>query len=271
MTDRDLLAGYVAVWWQAVADQLALLDDLGPDDWATPTDLPGWTVHDVVAHTAHLEAVLAGAPEETVEFTPGDHVRGLMGYYTEQGVVARRDRSPAELVAEIRESAERRHGRLLADMPTDASARPTVIFGGVPWDWRTLLRNRPLDVWMHEQDIRRAVGRPGNLDSEPAKHTADYLAESLPLVVAKRVGAPEGTTVVLRINGSKPLSVRVNAEGRGVRVPEIPATPTVRINTDRETFICLAGGRRSPAPGAVGLDGDQDLGRRILDAMAVTP
>ena len=65
MTDRDLLAGYVAVWWQAVADQLALLDDLGPDDWATPTDLPGWTVHDVVAHTAHLEAVLAGAPEET--------------------------------------------------------------------------------------------------------------------------------------------------------------------------------------------------------------
>ena len=271
MTDRDLLAGYVAVWWQAVADQLTLLETLDPDDWRAPTDLPGWTVHDVVAHTAHLEAILAGAPEETVEFTPGEHVRGLMGYYTEQGVVARRDRTSAELVAEIRDSSSRRHEQLLADPPTDASARPTVIFGGVPWDWRTLLRNRPLDVWMHEQDIRRAVGRPGNLDSEPAKHTADYLAESLPLVVAKRVGAPEGTTVVLRINGSKPLSVRVNAEGRGVRVPEIPSQPTVRINTDRETFICLAGGRRAPGPGAVGLDGDQDLGRRILEAMAVTP
>lgn len=271
MTDRDLLAGYVAVWWQAVADQLTLLDALDPDDWRAPTDLPGWIVHDVVAHTAHLEAILAGAPEETIEFTPGEHVRGLMGYYTEQGVVARRDRTPAELVEEIRDSSSRRHEQLLADPPTDASARPTAIFGGVPWDWRTLLRNRPLDVWMHEQDIRRAVGRPGNLDTEPARHTVDYLAQSLPLVVAKRVGAPEGTSVVLRVNGSKPLSVRVNAEGRGVRVPEIPSDPTVRINTDRETFICLAGGRRAPGPGAVGLDGDQELGRRILDAMAVTP
>lgn len=271
MTDRDLLAGYVAVWWQAVGDLLALLETLDEVDWARPTDLAGWTVHDIAAHTAHLEAVLAGAPEETVEFEPGPHVRGLLGYYTEQGVVARRGRRPAELIAEIRDSSTRRHDRLLADPPTDASARPEVIFGGVPWDWRTLLRNRPLDVWMHEQDIRRAVDRPGNLDCAAGKHSADYLAESLPLVVAKRVGAPEGTTVVLRIPGSRPLSVRVNPEGRGVRIPEIPTTPTVRINMDRETFICLAGGRRPAGPGDVGLDGDQELGRRILDAMAVTP
>ena len=36
---------------------------------------------------------------------------------------------------------------------------------------------------MHEQDIRRALDLPGNLDSAPAIHSADYLMESLPYVV----------------------------------------------------------------------------------------
>lgn len=270
-SDRDLLTGYVDVWWHAIADFTHLLESVAADQWATATDLPGWDVHDIAAHTAHLEAILAGAPEETVEFEPGPHVIGLMGYYTEQGVVARRDQTPDEVVAEIRASAAARHARLLADPPTDGSARPPVIFGGIPWDWRRLLRNRPLDVWMHEQDIRRAIGRPGGMDSAAAKHTADYFSEALPLVVAKRVAAPEGTTVVLRMPGSRPFSVRVNAEGRGVRLPDLPADPTVRISTDRETFVCLAGGRRTPAPGAVGIDGDQELGRRILEKLRVTP
>ena len=48
-----------------------------------------------MAHTAHLEAVLAGAPEETVEVPDGAHVKGLTGHYTEQGVLARRDRDMA--------------------------------------------------------------------------------------------------------------------------------------------------------------------------------
>ncbi len=37
---------------------------------------PGWDVHAVVAHTAHLEAVLAGAPEETVAIGEPSHARG---------------------------------------------------------------------------------------------------------------------------------------------------------------------------------------------------
>ena len=49
---------------------------------------------------------------------------------------------------------------------------------------------------MHEQDVRRAVGRPGGLDSAPARHTADYLAESLGYVLGKKVGAPVGTSLV---------------------------------------------------------------------------
>ena len=74
--------------------------------------------------------------------------------------------APDAIINEIREAATTRHTALLADPPTDGDgASPTPIFGGVPWNWRTLLRNRPLDVWMHEQDVRRAVGRPGGMDT----------------------------------------------------------------------------------------------------------
>jgi uncharacterized protein (TIGR03083 family) len=271
MSDRERLAGYVEVWWQAVDDLTTLLEELPAEDWATPTDLPGWDVHAIAAHTAHLEGVLAGQPEETVDVGEPEHVRGFMGLYTEQGVVARRDRTPDELINEIREAVTSRHTALLADPPTDGAAKPDRIFGGIGWDWQTLLRNRPLDVWMHEQDVRRAVDRPGGMDSPAAQHTADYLSESLGMVLARRVGAPAGTTVVLELEGSDPVAFGVTDSRRGEQLTEVPDEPTGRLSMDRESFILLAGGRRAPEPGAIRLDGDDELGNRIIDTLAVTP
>lgn len=271
MTDRELLADYVAVWWQAINDFTDLLEELSPTDWSRPTDLPGWDVKAVASHIAHVEAVLSGQPEETADVGEPPHVTGLTGLYTEIGVVNRRDASPDSIINEIRSAATARHTALLADPPTDAAARPERIFGGMPWDWRTLLRNRPLDVWMHEQDIRRAVDRPGGMDSTAARHTAEYLSEGLGFVVAKRVGAPAGTTVVLELDGSSPMAFEVSETGRGERLPEPPTDPTVLLRMEREALIRLAGGRCRPEPGSVEAVGDEELGRRILDAMAITP
>ena len=143
-----------------------------------PTDLPGWDVHAVGAHTRTPGGGPRRAlPRRPIEFEPPPHVRGLLGYYTEQGVVARRDRTTGQLRRARSARARRPVGPpSRANPPTDGAARPERIFGGVGWDWNRLLRNRPLDVWMHEQDVRRAVGRPGGLDSPAARHTADYLS-----------------------------------------------------------------------------------------------
>lgn len=271
MSDRDLLATYVDTWWQAIGDFTALLEQLPDEEWATPTDLAGWDVRACAAHTAHLESVLAGSGEEHADVGEPEHITSPMGLYTEIGVVNRRDTPPAAIVAEIREAATQRHDALLADMPTDASARPELIFGGVPWDWRTLLRNRPLDVWMHEQDVRRAVGRPGGMDTVPAQHTADYLTESFGYVVGKQVKPAVGTTAVLDVEGSPRVAVEVGDDGRARRMPEPPADPTVRLAMDRESFIVLAGGRRQADAGAVSITGDAELGQLILARMATTP
>jgi uncharacterized protein (TIGR03083 family) len=271
MTDQERLAGYVDVWWQAITDFTDLLEQLTPEEWSTPTDLAGWDVRAVASHVAHLEAILAGGPEETAEVGEPPHVTGLMGLYTEIGVVNRRDSSPDRIITEIREAATARRTALLADPPTDASAKPERIFAGVPWTWEVLLRNRPLDIWMHEQDVRRAVGRPGGLDSVAARHTAEYLAESLGFVLAKKAGAAPGTTAVLDMAGSEPFAFVVNEQRRGERLGEVPAEPTVRLGMDRETFIVLAGGRRPADPEAVTIQGDRELGTHLVDVMATTP
>jgi uncharacterized protein (TIGR03083 family) len=267
----DALVRYVEVWWLAVHDFLALLEELREEDWSTPTDLPGWDVLAVAGHVAHLESMQAGHSHQEVDVGEPGHVRGTMGLFTEQGVVARRGRTPDELIQETRGSATARHTRLLDDPPTDGSAPAPGVFGAIGWTVERLLRNRPLDVWLHEQDVRRAVGRPGNLDGRAAIHTADYLAESMGFVLGKRVGAPSGTTLVLEIAGHPAYGFEVGDDGRGRPLPAPPADPSVRIGTDRETFVLLAAGRRAPEPGAVRLEGDPTLGEQVVASMAVTP
>ena len=271
MNDQQRLSGYVDVWWSAITDLIALLEQVPAEQWTTPTDLPGWDVRACAAHTAHLESILSGNPEETAEVGEPPHVSGFLGLYTEIGVMNRRDHSPEQVIAELREVTTRRHEWLRANPPTDAQEKPEVVFGGVPWSWETLLRNRPLDVWMHEQDVRRAVDLPGGLDSAAARHTTDYLMESFGFILGKKVGAPAGTVAVLSVTGSDPIAFGINDSGRGERLTEVVGEPTLRLSMDRETFILLAGGRRTPSPDAVTIEGDQSLGQQVLDSMATTP
>lgn len=263
------LQEYVEVWWRSVGDLTDLAATIPAEHWSTPTDLPGWDVHAVVSHVAHLEGILGGAPREDADVPA--HITGPMSRFTEIGVITRRDAEPAAILEEIRRYATARHEALLADPPTDPAAPAPGLFGAIGWSTGTLLRNRPLDLWMHEQDLRRAVGRPGNLDSPGAVHSAAYLLESLGFVLAKRAGAAPGTTLVAYVDGHPPTAVAIEDSGRGVRLDEPPADPTVALRMDRETFILLAGGRRAAAVENVTIEGDVDLGARVLAGIAVTP
>ena len=265
-----LLVGLVETWRQAADSFLALLGDLAPDDWDRPTDLPGWDVRAVASHTAHIESVLAGRDEPHAEIGEPAHVTGPMGQWTEIGVVNRRGTAPEAIVEELRTAVEARYAALLAEPPADRRAAAPGVFGLIGWDWERLLMNRPLDIWMHEQDVRRAVGRPGGLATPAGDHTTAYLSRSLGYVLARKAGGAPGQSVVLEVDGS-PVVYAVDEAGRGVPLSEAPAAPTVVLRTDRESFIRLAGGRGEvPAAGVV-VEGDEELGRRVVAALAVTP
>lgn len=271
-SDQQALLHLVEVWHRAAQDVITLLRSVEADQWATPTDLPGWDVRAIAAHLAHLESELAGNPQQQVEVPDVAHVKGMLGRFTEAGVIARSSWSTDEILDELESSVEKRYAELTGTPPTDGSAPATGFAEFIGWSWQTLLTNRPLDLWMHEQDVRRALDRPGGLDSPGAVHTARVYARSLPYVLGKKVGAAPGSTVVLDITGAQPqvLAAEVGADGRGAAVHQLAEEPTTRIALDFEAWILLAGGRREPSDVSVEVHGDEELGHRLLDNLGVT-
>ena len=90
--------------------------------------------------------------------------------------------------------------------------------------------------------------------------------------MGKKAGAPEGSTVVFAIDGDAdgPRGVAV-ADGRAKPAP--PAeNPTVAVHTDVDTYNALCCGRTDPAAaladGSVTLAGDEELGERVVLALA---
>jgi len=265
------LVRLVDVWHRACADFVTLVRSIPREQWDLPTDLDGWTVKDTVAHTAHLEAVLAGTPEETIEVAAAPHLKGPMGYYTEQGVLARRDREMGSLADEIEQAVAKRHAALRADPPVDGSAAPPKTPGDIGWNHQTLLSNRPLDVWMHEQDVRRAIGRPGGYDSPAATHVLDVFGRALAMVVGKRLAPPTGTVVrVVLPDADRSWTLGIGPDGRAAPLDDdTPATATITL--DAEDFVVLAGGRRPVDATRAAVEGDEELGRRLLESLTVTP
>ena len=273
-TDEARLRRLIDIWAITLDDAIAVLHSLDETDWDRPTACPGWTVRDVAAHLAHLESDVAGLEQPSTGL-PDDlpHVTSAMSLYTEMGVIARRDQTPAALVDELKGAFARRLTELRADRPDDATAPAPRTPGGVELSWETLLTNRPFDVWLHEQDIRRAVGRPGGLDGVGAGHTVGVFARAFGYVVGKRVKPPAGTTVVLDVTGVHPvhLVARVGEDGRAALTVEEPETPSASVRLSTEAFTLLGAGRVEPASVDAELDGDNELGQRVLASMNVTP
>ncbi len=269
----NALLDRVNVWRSAAADLGALAHELGDDVWSLPTDCPTWSVGDLVAHAAAIESELAG--DEPLRVTidkQAAHIKNGAGVYTERGVAARRGRSRAEVVAEYDEAIRRRTSQLDTEPLDDPTGTPPRTPGGIEWDWETLMSRRAVDLWIHEQDIRRAVGKPGGLDTAGAAHTQATFASVLPYVVAKRCAAPSGTTVVVDVTGPVPglYAVEVDDNGRGGAVDAPKEEPTARLTLDTESFTILGAGRRDPSTLPVRVSGDTDLAACVLAHLPVT-
>jgi uncharacterized protein (TIGR03083 family) len=254
----------IAAWDQSLDATICLGDALTHEQWAAQTECPEWTVKDVYSHLVGGEIWMAeGHPPPSER--PATIVAGP--------VMQRRDADPRAVLAELREVFSLRR-RQLADEPPDGD-QPAFTAWGAPVTLDVLLRMRAFDAWVHEQDIRRAVGAPGNLSTAGAQVAYMIMVGALPRVVAKLSGAPPGSTVRLAVDGPVAFDdlITVDDAGRGHVKAGAGATveATVSLHTDWETFSRLAAGRITPDPAVVSLTGDRDLGERILAHIAITP
>lgn len=242
----------------------ALGHELSAQDWKLPTDLPGWTVQDTLAHLVGVERMMEGLTPTTHRSDPRDYVRNPIGEANEHEVDSRRPLPGAEVLAEWDEITTQRLASLRVG-DDEYFAQPMLTPTG-PGTLADFLSIRVLDCWLHEQDMRRAVGRPGNLAGAAAEHTVDRLARTIPIVVGKRAQTPEGGAVVIDVTGgvTRHLVCEVRA-GRAGFVENASNPPLTTISLDTEAFVQLAAGRTTADAVAAAVVGDAALGRRVLE------
>jgi len=267
---QDLVQAF-AQTTQAVLTLAGACSDV---DLAQPTECPGWTVHDQIAHVAGVESLLAGHKDPRVQMPQYEHIRNDLGKKVEYAVEVRRGRSGAELVTELEDVLAERLSTLRDPMLTSDSiiAGP---FG--PDRAATVLLLRTFDVWTHEQDIRCALQRPGDLDSRAAAVCVNEVMDQLPKLIAKGAALTPGHPVVVDVTG--PLAARVSVQVdtdeqgrlRGHAIsPEPLDTQATTISLSTEAFMRRSAGRRSVADTAHHVSGDEAIARRVLEALVLT-
>lgn len=254
--------------WSIIADLLA---GLGEEAWSRPA-LPGWDVHDVLAHLIGTERTLAGAehPDIPAEGHIGEHVRNDIGRVNEAWIVALRDRPHADLLADFHAVTAERLASLRAMSADDFNAPSWTPAGHATY--ARFMQIRIFDCWMHEQDIRNAVGTPGNESGPIAEQALDEVVKALGYIVGKRGRAPDGSSVRIRLTGPVERDLHVVVDGRAKVVAAIVGEPTASLALTSSLFLRLAGGREDPAAamGRIELGGDAALARQLAANLAYT-
>lgn len=242
---------------------LALVASLEGDDWTQPTDCTAWTVREMVAHLAGACAAYTSWGEFMRQFLLNSYMMKALipvdGINRRQ-VEDRADRTPAELVAELREvgpKAVRNRQRI----PGLMRSLPIVPFGPP-------VGNKPVgyltdniytrDWWMHRADICRATGRTMTLTPEHDGRIVELVLRDLAL---ERQIAGDHTTIDLVLTGPVNLEVRF---GDGTE-------PTATITMDFVEFNRLASDRLTAADalGMVTMHGATGAAQQFIENCSI--
>lgn len=267
---EDLKAHLLAAH-QAVFDGvLAAVEDLDDAGWATPTGCPGWDVHDQLAHIVGVErAMLGDPPDEAALPDELPHIRNEFGRQVEVAVAARRGRAHTELVAEARETFDRRV-RHLAAMEASSLGEPLDGPGGMRFKASQMLRTRLFDMTCHEQDVRRAVGRPGDLDGPHADIAVEQVIRAWARNLPERLGPDAVGILGIEVAGRDraTIDLRDGTLRRGDEGPE----PDAMLALDAGQLLAIGTGRSdAPTIDELEVRGDRALIERLLADASVTP
>jgi uncharacterized protein (TIGR03083 family) len=252
--------------WASLDSLLATLDE---SQWKTMTECPGWTVQDTVSHLVSSEKSLHGEPGTSHRASDLSNVKNPIGEFNEHEVDARRHLPGSDVLTEWRDIQAKR--RATFDTAGNEYFAREMMTPTGPGTFADFLHIRVMDAWIHEQDIRRVLGKPGNQGGAAAQHSLSRFVRSLPMVVGKRAKAPDGSTVTVRIHGALSTDLHVTTEGGRARMADAATNPTCTIAIESDAYFAFCCGRQFHSPGdpRVTITGDTALGERVLGAFNV--
>jgi uncharacterized protein (TIGR03083 family) len=266
---RDDLVAQLDEVWTSLADLGTTLND---DEWGRPTPCPGWDVAAQYAHVIGTESMLLSRPNPEVE-APAEapaHVRNQIGGFNEVWVDHLGPRSRTEVLDIFAEVTTARRQALAGMTEADFEAESWTPVGKS--DYRRFMQIRVFDCWVHEQDVRAAVDRPGHRSGPVAVQSIDEIVRALGYVIGKKAGVPTGSSVRFDLTGEAARTIDVDVAERAAVVDSLSQAPTSTISLPAWLFAALASGRTTwtEHTEAIGTAGDQEMGRQVLANLAFT-
>jgi uncharacterized protein (TIGR03083 family) len=242
----------------------SLLADLNNDQWAVQSYCPDWDVRGVAMHLAAVEHMLSGdAPGSWTESVPFSKVGDYIGDVDSL--------NNADLLAAYRQTIAARRQEM-AGYTAEQLALPSMTPVGAQTYGR-FMAIRVFDYWVHEQDIRGPLGIPGHESGAAAEMALNEIEISLPYIVGKKIGVPEGKGMTINLTGPVEREMHVKVDGRAGNVDSLP-NPDVVLNLNSTTFALLACGRIDPQgpidDGRVTWSGDPELGEKAARSLRFT-
>lgn len=251
---------------------IELCDPLAEGAWDTATCLPGWTVKDVLAHMTGTESMLAGDPVPDADLSGLTHLRNDIARSNELWVQTMRPLPGAEVLDRFREVTARRLATLEAmsqedfDAPSWTPAGPNETYG-------RFMQIRHYDCFLHEHDMRAALGIP---DRDDPVHLAAALREpatALGYIVGRKAALPKGSTVTVALTGPAAVTWHVAVDDRAAVVDELPGAAATTLTLPAMLFLRLTGGREEAGPHLdreLVISGDRELGTALATHLAYT-
>ena len=142
-----------------LAAECGVVDDLvarlSPEQWATPTPAPGWSIATQIAHLAWTDDVAALAAADPGQFQ-AELTKALAEFdgYVDRAAAERAQQEPPQLLQSWRE------GRAaLADALRAVPDGTRIPWFGPPMSAPTMATARLMETWAHGQDVADALGR----------------------------------------------------------------------------------------------------------------
>lgn len=251
--------------WASTSQLLADLDD---GDWDRPSPLPGWDVRDNVSHMVGTEAMLLGIsnPDVQIDRDGLDHVRNDIGEFNEVWVEHLRGATTTHVRELFDDYTTRRLVALDAMSLDDWNAESFTPAGKATFG--RFMQIRVFDCWLHEQDIRDALGRPGHETGLAVEVTLDEMTTAMGFVVGKRAGVESGRSVTFALTDGgtvvRSIHVAVGERAQVVDALDGDATTTLTMPVGVMTRLCAGRSTLDALRDRIEVDGDVEVAERVL-------